>query len=123
MTSAFAPWNFAATTKIIGKMKNTLEGRAVGILVHDGSDAGAVRSLRKAAFGYSMDDTGAMRFRQLLPDGYDRFGWAAADGQMGQILHAYLDWKLTGDDAWLREMWPRLKRPATDQAPAPAAVA
>jgi len=68
------------------------------------------RSLRKAAFGYSMDDAGAMRFRQLLPDGYDRFGWAAADGQMGQILHAYLDWKLTGDDAWLREMWPRLKK-------------
>ena len=68
------------------------------------------RSLRKAAFGYSMDDAGAMRFRQLLPDGYDRFGWAAADGQMGQILHAYLDWKLTGDDAWLREMWPRVKK-------------
>jgi uncharacterized protein (DUF608 family) len=68
------------------------------------------RSLRKASFGYSMDDAGAMRFRQLLPDGYDRFGWAAADGQMGQILHAYLDWKLTGDDAWLREMWPRLKK-------------
>jgi non-lysosomal glucosylceramidase len=68
------------------------------------------RSLRKAAFGYSMDDAGAMRFRQLLPDGYDRFGWAAADGQMGQILHAYLDWKLTGDDAWLRAMWPRVKK-------------
>jgi uncharacterized protein (DUF608 family) len=68
------------------------------------------RSLRKAAFGYSMDDAGAMRFRQLLPDGYDRFGWAAADGQMGQILHAYLDWKLTGDDVWLRRMWPRLKK-------------
>ncbi len=68
------------------------------------------RSLRKAAFGYSMDDAGAMRFRQLLPDGHDRFGWAAADGQMGQILHAYLDWKQTGDDAWLRAMWPRLKK-------------
>jgi non-lysosomal glucosylceramidase len=68
------------------------------------------RSLRKASFGYSMDEAGAMRFRQLLPDGFDRFGWAAADGQMGQILHAYLDWKLTGDDAWLRAMWPRLKK-------------
>jgi non-lysosomal glucosylceramidase len=68
------------------------------------------RSLRKAAFGYSMDDAGAMRFRQMLPDGFDRFGWAAADGQMGQILHAYLDWKLTGDDAWLGAMWPQLKK-------------
>ena len=68
------------------------------------------RSLRKAAFGYSMDDAGAMHFRQSLPDGKDRSGFAAADGQMGQIMHAYLDWILSGDDAWMREMWPRLKK-------------
>ncbi|WP_263350441.1 non-lysosomal glucosylceramidase [Acidicapsa acidisoli] len=68
------------------------------------------RSLRDAAFGYSMDDQGGMRFRQLLPDGKERFRIAAADGQMGQILHAYLDWKLSGDNAWLRTMWPRIKR-------------
>lgn len=37
--------------QIIGKMKATLEGRAVGILVHDGSDAGTVRALRKAVEG------------------------------------------------------------------------
>lgn len=68
------------------------------------------RSLRKSAFGYSMDDEGAMRFRQLLPDGKQRYDIAAADGQMGQILHAYLDWKLSGDATWLREMWPRIKK-------------
>ena len=68
------------------------------------------RSLRKSAFGYSMDDAGGMRFRQLLPDGYERFGFSAADGQMGQIMHAYLDWKLSGDDAWARSMWPRLQK-------------
>ena len=37
------------------------------------------------------------------------FGFAAADGQMGQIMHAYLDWRLSGDIAWLRGMWPRIK--------------
>ena len=68
------------------------------------------RSLRKAAFGYSMDDDGGMRFRQLLPDGKERFNAAAADGQMGQIIHAYLDWKLSGDGAWIKEMWPRIKK-------------
>ena len=68
------------------------------------------RSLRKSAFGYSMDDEGGMRFRQLLPDGKERYDVAAADGQMGQILHAYLDWKLSGDMAWLRQMWPRIKK-------------
>lgn len=68
------------------------------------------RSLRKASFGYSMDDAGAMHFRQLLPDGIQRSGYAAADGQMGQIVHAYLDWSLSGDKAWLEQMWPRIKK-------------
>ena len=40
--------------QIIGKMKATLQGRCVGILVDDGSDAVAVKSLRKAA-----EDAGA----------------------------------------------------------------
>ena len=68
------------------------------------------RSLRRAAFGYSMDDQGGMRFRQLLPDGADRFPTAAADGQMGQIMKVYLDWRLSGDDGWLRDLWPKVKR-------------
>jgi catalase len=34
--------------QIIGKMKATLEGRVVGILVNDGSDGAAVAMLRKA---------------------------------------------------------------------------
>ena len=68
------------------------------------------RSLRKAAFGYSMDDAGAMHFRQSLPDGKDRSGFAAADGQMGQIMHAYHDWILSGDRAAMQEMWPRVKK-------------
>src|ERR1700688_3450335 len=68
------------------------------------------RSLRQAAFGYSMDEQGGMRFRQLLPDGKERYHIAAADGQMGQIMHAYLDWKLSGDEAWLKRMWPRVEK-------------
>jgi uncharacterized protein (DUF608 family) len=68
------------------------------------------RSLRKAAFGYTLDDAGAIHFRQLLPDGKARSGFAATDGQMGQILHAYLDWQLCGDTEWLRGLWPRLKK-------------
>ena len=68
------------------------------------------RSLRKASFGYSMDEAGAMHFRQLLPDGKERSGFAAADGQMGQVVHAYLDWKLSGDKAWLQDLWPRIKK-------------
>jgi catalase len=35
--------------QIVGRMKHTLKGRVVGILVDDGSDAKAVKALRKAA--------------------------------------------------------------------------
>ena len=40
--------------QIIGKMKDTLQGRAVGILIADGSDGPAIKALRKAA-----EDAGA----------------------------------------------------------------
>jgi len=68
------------------------------------------RSLRRSALGYSMDDAGAIHFRQTLPDGKARWGFAAADGQMGQILHAWLDWKISGDDDLLRSTWPRARK-------------
>jgi catalase len=35
--------------QIIGKMKDTLEGRAIGILIADGSDGGVIKELAKAA--------------------------------------------------------------------------
>jgi uncharacterized protein (DUF608 family) len=68
------------------------------------------RSLRKAAFGFSQDPEGGMRFRQFLPDGIERFGFAAADGQMGQIIKAYLDWRQCGDTEWLRGLWPQIQK-------------
>jgi catalase len=54
-----APKAAAATTElapspalqIIGKMKKTLEGRAVGILIADGSDDAAIAAVRKGATG------------------------------------------------------------------------
>ncbi len=68
------------------------------------------RSLREAAFGFCTDDEGRMDFRQLLPANQERWGNAAADGQMGQIMKLYLDWRISGDDAWLRSHWPAAKR-------------
>jgi len=68
------------------------------------------RSLRNAAFGDMMDDAGAIHFRETLPRGTGRSGFAAADGQMGQIMKVYLDWRLSGDAAWLRQIWPRTRK-------------
>ena len=68
------------------------------------------RSLRGSAFGYQLDPEGGIRFRERLPHNGDSFGFAAADGQMGQVMHAHLDWLLSGDTAWLRAMWPKIKK-------------
>lgn len=68
------------------------------------------RSLRDAAFGLCTDEDGRMDFRQLLPPDKERWGFAAADGQMGSIMKLYLDWRLSGDTEWLRKHWPAAKR-------------
>ena len=68
------------------------------------------RSLRKAAYGYSMDERGCIYFRQHLPEGSGRSGFAAADGQMGQIIKTCLDWRLSGDGEWLRAVWPKVRK-------------
>ena len=67
-------------------------------------------SLRKAAYGYSMDERGCIYFRQSLPEGSGRSGFAAADGQMGQIIKTCLDWRLSGDVEWLRSVWPKARK-------------
>src|ERR1035441_9315588 len=60
------------------------------------------RSLRATSFGYDLDGAGALHFRENLPHKEPLWGFAAADGTMGQIMHAYLDWTLSGDLDWLR---------------------
>ena len=68
------------------------------------------RSFREQQFGFSTNAEGLMDYRELLPYGIAHFGVAAADGQMACIVKAYLDWRLSGDTAWLRRQWPGVKR-------------
>jgi catalase len=66
--------------QIIGKMKNTLQGRAVGILVADGSDGAVIKSIRKAATsaGASVKIIAPKVGGAKLKDG----SMLAADGQL-----------------------------------------
>ena len=68
------------------------------------------RSMRETSFGAATDAEGHMDFRHYVPPGNERWGAAAADGQMGQIVKLYFDWILLGDDGWLRRQWPAAKR-------------
>ncbi len=68
------------------------------------------RSLRETSFMFNTAPNGRMAFRELLPTGKQLTPSAAADGQMGQIMHLYLDWRLSGDTEWLRTLWPSAQR-------------
>jgi hypothetical protein len=68
------------------------------------------RSLREASFGFCTDDRGKQDVRQLLPPGKEHYPYAAADGQMGQIMRLHFDWRISGDTDWLRTLWPAAKR-------------
>jgi non-lysosomal glucosylceramidase len=69
------------------------------------------RSMREVEFAHATDDQGLMSFRVALPlERAQRFGKAAADGQMGCILKMYREWQLSGDEALLARLWPRVRR-------------
>jgi len=69
------------------------------------------RSQRRADYAYNMNPDGSMGFRLQLPLGSPPWTFhPAADGQMGGLLKLYRDWKLSGDDAYLRELWPSAQK-------------
>lgn len=69
------------------------------------------RSLRETEFGESQDERGHQNFRSALPiRPTDHEFHAAADGQFGGLVKLWRDWQISGDDAWLRRMWPAAKR-------------
>ena len=69
------------------------------------------RSLRETEFGPSQDDKGHQAFRSALPirPAQHKF-YAAADGQLGGIMKVYREWRISGDTAWLKKLWPAVKR-------------
>jgi len=72
------------------------------------------RSMRTTEFLTETDDDGYMNFRAfkyLEPSDDDGNHWkkAAADGQLGTVIRLYRDWKLCGDDDFIKSMWPKAK--------------
>jgi len=70
------------------------------------------RGLRQTEFFDSQDARGHQNFRTTLPIGPtpDHGFHAAADGQLGGIIKVYRDWRIGGDLAWLKHLWPRVKQ-------------
>ena len=61
------------------------------------------RSIRENVIKYTMNEAGKTAFRMPLPQGrVPTEQRACADGQMGEIIKCYREWKLSGDNDWLR---------------------
>jgi non-lysosomal glucosylceramidase len=68
------------------------------------------RSMRRIEFGPATTETGLMSFRVKLPlDEIPGFAKVAADGQMGCIQKLYREWQLSGDEDFLKELYPKAK--------------
>jgi len=78
------------------------------------------RGMRDVDFKANQFDSGKMSFRMLLPITRDKekeitdftieAGKAAVDGQMGGVIKSYREWKISGDNEWLKKIWPKVKK-------------
>lgn len=71
------------------------------------------RSMRASHYKYSVDENGGCHFRLMLPPGIKAmkdFQRPCVDGQFGDIMKAWRDWKISGDTEWLKEHWAAIKK-------------
>lgn len=69
------------------------------------------RSARRVEFLLETDESGAQKFRSnRIFDGPSWFMGPAVDGQLGTFLRLHREWRFSGDDDFLRELWPAAAR-------------
>ena len=72
------------------------------------------RSMREQQFRFNFDPDGGLLFRQPLPPGVRsrRSPWyrPCVDGTMGEVLKTFREWRVSGDGAWLRSVWPAARK-------------
>ncbi|RAP77790.1 GH116 family glycosyl hydrolase [Paenibacillus montanisoli] len=69
------------------------------------------RALRATEVNECQDEHGHQNFRTPLPIRPAAHNFhAAADGQLGGIMNTYREWRISGDSAWLKQLWPKVKQ-------------
>jgi uncharacterized protein (DUF608 family) len=69
------------------------------------------RTLRETEFFVSQDERGHQVFRSGLPIRPIKHTFhAASDGQLGGIMKVYREWRISGDNAFLKRIWPNVKQ-------------
>ncbi len=68
------------------------------------------RSLRHTEFCENQNKEGHQNFRANLPIQPNTHEFhSAADGQLGGIMKVYREWRISGDNDWLKKMYPMVK--------------
>lgn len=69
------------------------------------------RTLRETEFNECQSEDGHQQFRVALPiRPAAHAGHAASDGQLGGIIKAYREWRISGDTGWMTNLWPKIKQ-------------
>ncbi|MEH6308981.1 GH116 family glycosyl hydrolase [Olivibacter sp. CPCC 100613] len=69
------------------------------------------RSLRLTEFCENQNAEGHQGFRANLPISPLKHDFhAAADGQLGGIMKVYRDWRIAGDDEWMKKLYPMVQK-------------
>ncbi|MEZ2334656.1 GH116 family glycosyl hydrolase [Mucilaginibacter sp. RCC_168] len=68
------------------------------------------RTLRETEFEVSQNCDGHQQFRTSIPIRPVAHNFhAASDGQLGGIMKVYREWRISGDNAWLKRLYPKVK--------------
>lgn len=68
-------------------------------------------TMRNLEFRTEIGDDGSLPFRSRQSLDGERWQMVpAADGQLGAIIRVCREWRLTGDTAWVRELWPAVQK-------------
>jgi len=68
------------------------------------------RGLRQTEFFEGMEESGRQAFRVNIPIAPGGGAFDAADGQLGGVIKVYRDWKIFGNNDWLKIYWSRIQR-------------
>jgi uncharacterized protein (DUF608 family) len=69
------------------------------------------KTLRNTEFCENQNKEGHQGFRANMPIGpLEHDFHAASDGQLGGIMKVYREWRISGDTAWLRKIFPMVKK-------------
>ncbi len=68
-------------------------------------------SIRTNEFKHCLEKSGMLRFRMPVDLEHSVYGArSCVDGQMGNVVKCYREWKISGDDKWLKDNWNDIKK-------------